>query len=120
MSVLENMKEVADIVKKIGDIELNRKILTLETEVIELTREKRRADERVEELERTMKFKAELSFKEPFYWMPGDAVPYCAHCWEDARKAVHVIYGHSNSSGQYWHCPNCKTHYTTHNIPGRY
>jgi hypothetical protein len=31
MGVVENMKDFADLVKRIGDIELNRKILTLET-----------------------------------------------------------------------------------------
>jgi len=71
MGVVENMKDVADLIKKIGDIELNRKILTLETEVLDLTRDKRRADEKVEELERALKFKNELKFKDPYYWREG-------------------------------------------------
>ena len=38
MSVVEDVGKIAELIKKIGDIELYKKILTLETEVIELTR----------------------------------------------------------------------------------
>jgi hypothetical protein len=50
MGVVENMKDVAELIKKLGDIGLNRRILNLENEVLDLAREKRRADEKVEEL----------------------------------------------------------------------
>jgi hypothetical protein len=37
MSAVENIKEIADLIKKYNNIELNRKILALEDEVIDLT-----------------------------------------------------------------------------------
>jgi hypothetical protein len=120
MGVVENMKEMADLIKKLGDIELNRKVLTLETEVLDLTREKRRAEEKVEELERTLRFKGDLKFKEPFYWLGDDQTPYCPVCWEDKHKALHVHYSHANNHGQYWACPNCKADFTSHGIPCRH
>jgi hypothetical protein len=43
MGAVENIKEVADLVKKFNDIELNRRILNLENE--DLSRDKRRAEE---------------------------------------------------------------------------
>jgi hypothetical protein len=43
MGAVENTKEVADLVKKFNDIELNRRILNLENE--DLSRDKRRAEE---------------------------------------------------------------------------
>lgn len=107
MGVVENMKDVAELVKKFNDIDLNRRILNLENEVLDLSRDKRRAEEKVEELERTLKFKGELKFKEPFYWLQGDAVPYCPACWEDKNKAVHIAYSHKNNAGEYWHCNTC-------------
>jgi chaperonin cofactor prefoldin len=58
MGVVENMKDVSDLVKKFNDIELNRRILTLENEVLDLSRDKRRAEEKVEELERTLNSRA--------------------------------------------------------------
>lgn len=85
MGAVENVKEIADLIGKFHDIELNRRILKLEEEVLDPTRDKRRAEEKVEELERALKFKAELKFKEPFYWLEGDKTPYCPVCWEDTQ-----------------------------------
>src|SRR5258708_19138291 len=93
MGAAEYVKDVAEFVKKFNDIELNRRILKLEEEVIDLTREKRRADEKVEELERALRFRGELVFKEPFYYLEGDSTPYCPACWEAKRSAVHLHRG---------------------------
>jgi hypothetical protein len=41
MSIINNVKEIADLVQKAGDIELYRKIIELEGELIELTRSNR-------------------------------------------------------------------------------
>jgi hypothetical protein len=46
MGVVENMKEVADLIKKIGDIELNRKIVNLEGELIDADEVRSRMAER--------------------------------------------------------------------------
>jgi hypothetical protein len=90
MGVVENVKEVADLVKKFNDIDLNRRILSLENEVMDLSRERRRADERIEELERALAFREKLVFKAPFYYVDGDSTPYCPGCWESKRTALHL------------------------------
>jgi hypothetical protein len=120
MGAVENVKEIADLIGKFHDIELNRRILKLEEEVIDLTRDKRRAEERAEELERILKFKGELVFKEPFYWLGADQTPYCPLCWEDKHKAIHIRYHNLLNGKQHWQCPNCKVSFTTQGIPGRY
>jgi hypothetical protein len=108
MGVLENMKEVADLIKQIGDINLNRKILTLETEVLDLTRDKRRADEKVEELERALKFQKSLKFKDPYYWLEGDSSPYCPGCWDGKKLAIRIVtITHAILRNQK-QCPSCK------------
>jgi hypothetical protein len=43
------------------DIELNRRIVKLEEEVLDLTRDKRRAEEKIEETEKALKIKLESS-----------------------------------------------------------
>lgn len=111
MGVVENMKEMADLIKKLGDIELNRKILALETEVLDLTREKRRAEERAEELERALNLRANLEFGAPFFWMEGDQTPFCPSCWEDRHKAVHLIFVFDNEQYARLDCPVCKHQY---------
>jgi hypothetical protein len=77
ISILDEMKDIGDLNKKAGDIELYSRIVKLEGEVTELTRNKRRAEEKVEELQRTLKFQTDLPFKAPFYYLEGDATPYC-------------------------------------------
>ena len=37
MGAVENIKDIADLVKKFNDIELNRRILNLENEVLDLS-----------------------------------------------------------------------------------
>jgi len=107
VSAVENVKEIADLIKKFNDIELNRRILNLENEVLDLSREKRRADEKIEELERTLKLRKELYFFEPFYWNKGDQTPFCPSCWETKTTAVHVTFGHDNDDDSVWRCPSC-------------
>ncbi len=111
MGAVENMKELADFVKRFNDIELNRRILNLENEVLDLSREKRRADERVEELQRTLRFNKELVFKRPYYWLEGDNTPFCASCWESKRMAVHVVDTFDPVRHEHKECPTCKQKY---------
>src|SRR5258708_39238768 len=91
MGVLDNVKEVGGLVKKIGDIVLYRKSVNAEGEVMELTRQLRIAQERVRELAGALSFKQKLVFKVPFYFADGDLVPYCPRCWEVAQKSVHMV-----------------------------
>ena len=114
------MKDVADLVKKFNDIDLNRRILSLEGEVMDLSRENRRAEERVEELERTLKFKGQLKFDEPYYWLEGDTVPFCPKCWEKEHEAIHVVVMWNDGDGIKRDCPNCKTGYVVRGHRGRH
>jgi rubrerythrin len=108
MGVVENMKDVADLVRKFNDIELNRRILKLEEEVLDLSRDKRRAEEKIEELERALKFKGELTFKDPYYWLEGDKSPYCAGCWDSKHLAVRVVTVTHPMLHNQKQCPSCK------------
>jgi hypothetical protein len=107
MGVVENLKDLAELAQKFGQIELYKKILQAEDEVRELTREKRGLEERVEELERALKLKNAMKFKVPFYYQDGDEVPFCAVCYEKEGRAVHVV---KNDEAE-WYCNVCKTFY---------
>lgn len=121
MGAVENIKEVADLVKKFNDIDLNRRILALENEVLDLSREKRRLEERTEELERTLRLQQEIAFDEPYCWLTGDSIPFCPACWEDKHKAVHLVFSFDNGRVARHDCPVCKHGYvipaaTWHNV----
>ena len=111
MGIVDNMKEVADLVKKLGDIDLNRKIVNLEGEVLDLTRAKRQADQRIEELEGQLVLKAKMTHKAPFYFQEGDPTPFCPACYENQVKAIHVVVKTEGSLSTQWECPGCKSTY---------
>jgi hypothetical protein len=112
MGIIEDVGNIAELIKKIGDMELYKQILTLETEVRELTRDKRRSDDKVEELERTLKLQKELVFKTPFYYLGDDPAPYCPGCWESKRLGVHLVRAIIPGFGVQMECPSCKHHYS--------
>lgn len=108
MGIIENAKEVADLIQKIGDIELYRKIVTLEGQIIDLTREKRNLEAKVESLSGTLAFQQKLVFKKPLYYAEGDQVPYCSLCWESKKEAIHLV-GPSRDNS--YECKNCNKFY---------
>ena len=109
MGVIDELKEVADLAKKLGAIDLYRRIASLEGEVIDLTRHKRYLEERVAELERALKFKDDLRFREGFYWIEGDRTPFCPGCWDSKRDAIRLARAPHNATELL--CPVCKHAY---------
>lgn len=111
MSVISNAKEIADLVKKLGDIELYKKIVELEGEIIEITRANHTLELRVEELTKSLEKTEHMNFKEPFYYVDGDSVPYCPNCWEGDKLTVHLFNcGYYRSTGDTkFICHQCKS-----------
>jgi thymidine phosphorylase len=109
MGIIENAKEVADLVKRIGDIDLYRKIIELEGEIIELTRQNRNQQEEIEELKKLVNKKQDMKFVKPFYYIDGDHQPFCPKCWEVNALSVHLTGPVYVTSGPRYDCPNCKS-----------
>lgn len=110
MSLIENTKEIAELVKKLGNIDLYRKIVELEGEIIELSRQKLQLEQRVDELEKSAKLRAEMRFDEPVYFREGDSTPFCPTCFEKDKRAIHLIrYGTIGGGKINWVCTSCKT-----------
>ena len=90
MNVIDQAKELASLIKKIGDVELYRRIVELEGEIIELTRSKRELEESKRNLESQLALKKSISFESPFYFQEGDEIPICPRCWEKDDRLVHL------------------------------
>jgi hypothetical protein len=120
MDIVGNVKEIADLAKKYNDIEFYRKIVHLEGEVMELTRAKREAEQKVEELQKQLSLKTKMTFKQPFYYQQGDEVPFCAHCFEKDTLAVHVVLSFENEERIGWDCPACKHPYRIQKVGGQH
>jgi hypothetical protein len=108
LGVIENAKEIAELVKKLGNVELYKKIVELEGEVIELTREKRALEENNHELAEKLALAGKMTFEKPFYFQEGDRVPFCPRCWEKERVAIHLQNVGHVTRGYRYDCPDCK------------
>lgn len=109
MSIISNAKEIADLIQKLGNAELYRKILDVQGEIINLTGENHTLKEENQELKRSLKLSKEMTFKKPFYYIEGDPNPFCPKCWEVNMIAVHMLTGPRDEGRTNYHCPNCST-----------
>lgn len=107
MSIINNAKEIADLIQKLGNIELYRKIVELEGQIIELTRENHASREQVEELIRQLSIKGKLQFERKLYWLIDGQTkdgPFCQRCYDVDRKLVRLQPWGDDS----WMCFGCK------------
>ncbi len=103
MSIIENVKEIANLARKLDDVDLYRRILALEQEVFELNEENRSLKERISNLENIEDITSKMIFKSPFWYMEGDKVPYCPRCWENDKRTIHLV----EIPAHGYECPQC-------------
>jgi hypothetical protein len=109
MSIISDAKEIADLVKAMGNIDLYRKIVDLQTEIIGVIQEKNEIERRMMELNDAIEQGKSMSYKKPFWFKTGDDVAHCPRCWEVEKKAVHLIGPRAGvSQGPRYDCPQCK------------
>jgi hypothetical protein len=116
MTLLDDVQEIADLVDKSRQVELYKKILALDVKILELNREKLKAEDRNAELERLLAFKGKLHFKAPLYYLEGDNTPYCPSCWEGEGRAIHMTVDLSSSTGR-CNCQRCRAWFDTKREP---
>jgi hypothetical protein len=108
MGAIDNVKEIAKLVRDLGNMELYRQILDLQGEITELTQTNRELQTKVRELEETLHQVGQMEFRTPFYYAKGDDTPHCPRCWEVDKKAVHYPPPFQSNAGPVYKCPNCK------------
>lgn len=113
MGLIENAKEIADLVKKIGDVELYRKIVELEGEIINLSRRLHQVETENDGLKQSLTTKQSLQFEEPFF-ISSEKQKCCAHCWQSEQKLVFVVGPRRQVTGAIaYTCPTCFRVYTS-------
>src|SRR6266536_3321393 len=74
MGILDTLKDAVVLIQKADNIELNRTILNLQTQVFELVEENRALKDK-------LVVRDQLSHRQNAYWK-GDDGPYCTRCWD--------------------------------------
>lgn len=108
MSILSNAKEIADLVQDVGNMELYRKMVNLEREIVELQGENIELIKKVRGLEERLRSGAELEFRKPLYYAEGDDQPFCPRCWEVDEVRVHLDGPVKKANGTVYNCLECK------------
>ena len=114
MRIMENIREVVDVVQKLDNADLYRRVLDLQAEILSLTSTLQERENRITDLESHLNPGGQLVRDREVYWDQDDrgkptGDPYCSYCWESARLAIHLI---ERS------CPHCKTLHTS--LPSHY
>lgn len=107
MGILDNAKDVAELIKKYNDQELYQKIIDLRDEIFSLKEENLAQKERIKILEDELSIKNNLIYDKPYYWLKDSDSkdgPFCQKCW-DADKKLIRLQGRSNDI---WKCHQCK------------
>ena len=107
MSIVEGMKEIAELAKKQGNVDLYTRILELRIEMIEVSEEKLKLQVKVNELEERLRMKDQMTFSEPFWYREGDDTPHCPACYEKDSRAIHLLSLDHSADGRF-SCPVCK------------
>lgn len=116
MNPVERVKELALLIKKFGDIELYRKIVELQSEVVKLSTRNLDLEQKCSELETELSRKKKLRHERSLYYADDDPVPFCPHCWETSEKLVHLFGPQplSRAGGEMWECLACNNDYFGH------
>ena len=117
MSIISDGKAILDVLKKYKDPELVNNYLEMQERAINAEAAKLELKRRCEELEQALTIKGKLRFEKPFYYMDGDASPFCPRCWESDHRAIHVVFHGETGYGPHYSCPNCKFDITHPNLP---
>ena len=107
---LENVRSIVELAQKFGDLEFKRRIVNLEDQVFELTRERRGLVDRNEELERELVIRTKTSFRNPYWYEDGNDVPLCPKCYESSGYKLRIYLTHPAedwNGGKRRHCKNC-------------
>lgn len=91
MEIIQNAKELAALIKQLGNLELERRTLALQSEILELSTEMFELRKENADLKQQLEKTKQLTFKAPLYYAEGDPTPFCPICWEHTGKAIHVI-----------------------------
>jgi hypothetical protein len=111
VGAIDAAKEIAALVKKAGDVELYKKIVDLQGEVVSLSTRNFELEKKCAEIHAELNLKKSLKHVRLLYYADGDPVPFCPHCQESAGKRIH-LFGpikprDPTKKVEGWDCPVC-------------
>ena len=108
MGIIDTAKDLATLVQKLDNIELNKKILELQGQIMSVLDENYSLKGQVRDLSGRLEFQGGLEFRQNMYFrrVPDGSEdgPFCSKCWDVEKTAVRL---QTLRSGAQF-CPSCK------------
>lgn len=113
MGIVQNVREIVQLVKETDNLELHRMILDLQAEAMELADLLRQKDERIEMLEGTLSTKEKMICKDSAYYLTDDDGiivdgPFCTRCFDIDYVQCRLGRSTKRTRGKVL-CLNCRT-----------
>lgn len=114
MRLSETFKDIYELAKKAGTIDLQQRVIELREQTFELREENLSLKEKVREVESKIELEKEVQFSDGVYWqLKSDGSkdgPFCQRCFDEGRKLIRVHPCYYNNT-PIWHCYACKSEY---------
>ena len=94
MNILENAKEIADLVRKYNDRDLYEKIIDLRDEIFTLREENLNLKQQLSDIQAAQNIGPSMVRDGNVYYRVVEgakAGPYCLACWDGDRKLINVM-----------------------------
>ena len=107
MGIIDNVKDIAKLIKKYDDLELYKKIIDLHDEILELRENNLKLKGKIKSLKEEKKIDEIIVFEKPYYWLKDGAKkdgPYCQKCFDDNKKLIRL----QERKNEHWYCLVCK------------
>jgi len=91
MSIIEDMKSVAEVIQKAGNLDLYTKMLELQIKASELVQENHKLREEKVALQETLRLQGDLKLRRDAYWKESGEGPFCVPCWQKDTKAREMV-----------------------------
>lgn len=107
MEIIDMLKTVLNLAQKSDNFELYRQLLDLNTKVLELQSEVTRLNEENAELKRIKELSDRvIRHREPYITLAGEKenLYYCSHCWDTSKLLVQL---QCNDYLATFECPHC-------------
>ena len=94
MGVLENVKEISELIKKYNDQDLYERIVELREQILSLREESLQLKEEINHLKKAEKVKGNIIKDGNCYYKKSDekrGQPFCMTCWDVDRRLVSLL-----------------------------
>lgn len=109
MSIIDNIKSITTTIRQIDNIELYRRILDLQAEIMNVVSENQELRQENSSLSEKLVTKQAITFDNSAYWTRIDDKrdgPYCTRCWDLEKNLIRL---HPCGNPAMYDCPNCKS-----------